>query len=38
MLPDTGERYMTTPLFEGIGEDMNEEELSLSLSTPGYQL
>lgn len=38
MLPDTGERYMTTPLFEGIGEDMNEEELALSTSTPGYQL
>lgn len=38
MLPDTGERYMTTPLFEGIGDDMNEEELALSTSTPGYQL
>lgn len=38
MLPDTGERYMTTPLFDGIGEDMNEEELALSRSTPGYQL
>lgn len=38
MLPDTGERYMTTPLFEGIGEDMNEEEVALSISTPGYQL
>lgn len=38
MLPDTGERYMTTPLFESISEDMDEEELQLSLSTPGYQL
>lgn len=38
MLPDTGERYMTTPLFEGIGEDMNEEEKAISTSTPGYQL
>ena len=38
MLPDTGERYMTTPLFEGIGEDMNEEETAISKSTPGYQL
>jgi cysteine synthase A len=38
MLPDTGERYITTPLFEGIGEDMDEEEVALSLSTPGYQL
>jgi len=38
MLPDTGERYLTTPLFEGIGEDMNEEERAISTSTPGYQL
>ncbi|HUH86276.1 MAG TPA: pyridoxal-phosphate dependent enzyme [Stellaceae bacterium] len=37
MLPDTGERYMTTPLFDGIEADMNEEELALSRSTPGYQ-
>jgi len=38
MLPDTGERYLTTPLFEGIGEDMNAEEQAISASTPGYQL
>lgn len=38
MLPDTGERYMTTPLFEAIPEEMTEEELALSRSTPGYQL
>ena len=38
MLPDTGERYMTTPLFESIGEDMDDEEMALSLSTPGYHL
>lgn len=38
MLPDTGERYMTTPLFEGIPEDMTDEELELSRSTPGYQM
>ncbi len=38
MLPDTGERYMTTPLYEAIAEDMNEEETALSLSTPGYQM
>ncbi|PTE23541.1 cysteine synthase [Cereibacter changlensis JA139] len=38
MLPDTGERYMTTPLFQSIAEDMDEEELALSRSTPGYQL
>ena len=37
MLPDTGERYLSTPLFEGIGEPMNDEELALSRSTPGYR-
>ncbi|PXX99339.1 cysteine synthase A [Halomonas sp. LBP4] len=37
MLPDTGERYLSTPLFEGIGEQMNDEELALSRSTPGYR-
>jgi cysteine synthase A len=34
MLPDTGERYMSTPLFDGISEDMNAEELMVSRSTP----
>lgn len=38
MLPDTGERYLSTPLFEGIAEDMNEEEQAISASTPGYRL
>jgi cysteine synthase len=38
MLPDTGERYLTTPLFEGIVEDMDEEERAMSKSTPGYQM
>ena len=38
MLPDTGERYLSTPLFEGIPEDMTEEEVELSRSTPGFQL
>jgi cysteine synthase len=38
MLPDTGERYLSTPLFEPFGADMNDEELALSRSTPGYQL
>jgi cysteine synthase A len=37
MLPDTGERYMSTPLFDGIGENMNEEEIAISGSTPGYR-
>ena len=34
MLPDTGERYLCTPLFEDIGEDMTAEELAMSRSTP----
>ena len=38
MLPDTGERYLSSPLFEGIPEDMTEEEAALSLSTPGFHM
>lgn len=38
MLPDTGERYLSTPLFQDIPEDMDAAELALSRSTPGYQL
>ena len=38
MLPDTGERYLTTPLFEGVPEDMDDEERAISKSTPGYQM
>jgi cysteine synthase A len=34
MLPDTGERYLSTPLFADISVDMNEEELKISRSTP----
>lgn len=37
MLPDTGERYLSTPLFDHIGEAMTEEEEALSRSTPGYR-
>ena len=38
MLPDTGERYLSTPLFEGIAEEMSDEEVALSRSTPGFQM
>jgi len=38
MLPDTGERYLSTPLFEGIAEDMTEEEMAISQSTPTAQM
>ena len=37
MLPDTGERYLSTPLFEEVAADMNEEEQALSRSTPGFR-
>ena len=37
MLPDTGERYLTTPLFDGIDVEMNEEERAISRSTPAAQ-
>jgi cysteine synthase A len=38
MLPDTGERYLSTPLFADVAADMNEEELKISRSTPSAQL
>lgn len=38
MLPDTGERYLSTPMFEGIEPEMDAEELALSRSTPGSQM
>jgi cysteine synthase A len=37
MLPDTGERYMTTPLFADIPDDMTAEEQEISRSTDGYR-
>lgn len=37
MMADTGERYLSTPLFEGIENDMNEAEVALSESTPSSQ-
>jgi len=37
MLPDTGERYLSTQLFADIPEDMSEEELDVSRSTPNYR-
>ena len=33
MLPDTGERYLSTPLFEAIPAEMSEEEAALFAST-----
>ena len=37
MLPDTGERYLSTPLFDEIEVDMNDAEQEISRSTPNYQ-
>jgi cysteine synthase A len=34
MLPDTGERYLSTPLFADIATDMDEAELAIYRSTP----
>jgi len=38
MLPDTGERYLSTPMFDGIAEGMDDEETRISQSTPVYQM
>jgi cysteine synthase A len=35
MLPDTGERYLSTPLFADVAVDMTAEEIEISHSTPG---
>jgi cysteine synthase A len=37
MLPDTGERYLSTPLFADVPADMTPEELEISRSTPSAQ-
>lgn len=38
MLPDTAERYLSSPLFEGIAEEMTPDERQLSQSTPSHQM
>jgi cysteine synthase A len=37
MLPDTAERYLSTPLFDGIRADMSPEEQEISRSTPNFR-
>lgn len=37
MLPDTGERYLSTPLFDDVAVDMTEEEKEISCSTKGFR-
>ncbi len=36
MLPDTGERYLTTPLFAEVPADMTPEELAILRSTASF--
>lgn len=36
MLPDTGERYLSTPLFADILPEMNDEERKILQSTPTF--
>ena len=38
MLPDTAERYLSTPLFANVEAEMSSEEIAVSESTPGFQL
>jgi len=38
MLPDTGERYLSTPLFADVSVDMTEEEQAIAHSTPSCWL
>src|SRR5262249_34709002 len=37
MLPDTAERYLSTPLFADVPAEMTEEEVAVSRSTPNYR-
>jgi cysteine synthase A len=38
MLPDTGERYLSTPMFADVPADMSDDELKISRSTPSAQM
>jgi cysteine synthase A len=38
MLPDTGERYLSTPLYEPFEPEMSDAEREIMHSTPGYQM
>ncbi|MEM1264412.1 MAG: pyridoxal-phosphate dependent enzyme [Pseudomonadota bacterium] len=37
MIPDTGERYISTALFDEVAETMTDEEMEISRSTAGYR-
>jgi len=38
MIPDTAERYLSTPLFADIDAEMDEAEVEISQSTPNAQM
>lgn len=38
IIADTGERYLSTPLFASIEAEMNDEEKAISQSSPSFQL
>jgi cysteine synthase A len=38
MAPDTGERYLSTPLFADVSTDMTDEEVAIAHSTPSCWL
>ena len=38
MVPDTGERYLSTPLFADIPEEMTDAEQAIAASTDGYRI
>src|SRR5258705_1968501 len=37
MLPDTAERYLSTPLFADVSAEMTDEELAIARSTPNFR-
>jgi cysteine synthase len=37
MLPDTAERYLSTPLFADVPAEMTDDELAIARSTPNYR-
>ena len=37
MLPDTGERYQSTPLFADIAIEMTDEEVAIAQSSPNFR-
>jgi cysteine synthase A len=38
MVPDTGERYLSTPLFADVPEEMTDAEQEIAASTDGYRI